>query len=278
MERHLRIGLIAILLCHFGVDAWAQFWGGGRRGGDPRGSVPDWEVDPFFKEDIFTFVRIEYGVGGGRGSRWRTDYPNADLNFSYRLEELTSLKVDNWGLTMPLTDPRLQDYPFIFIIDPRDLRFSQTEAEILRNYLLNGGFLMVDDFWGERQWRHFAGEMKKVFPDRSPAELPFEHPIFNLVFPLPYKPQVPSEDSAHRSRDSGTFSTWEDEIQGEEQKPANYYGIHDDKGRMMVLLCHNTDLSDGWEEEGVSEYFFKEFSEKLSYPLGINIIIYTMTH
>ena len=274
-QRYIAVLFLIILV----GQAFGQYGrGGGRRGGsDGRANVPDWEVDSMFEHDIFTFARIEYS-GSGYGSRWRTDFPAADLNFSHRLEELTSMKVNPDGVTLRLTDPQLTDYPFIFIIDPRGLRFSKKEAEILREFLLNGGFLMVDDFWGERQWRHFSGEMKKVFPDRSPIELPFEHPIFNIVFPLPYKPQVPSEDSAHRSRDSGSFSTWEDEIQGEEEKPANYYGIHDDKGRMMVLLCHNTDLSDGWEEEGVSEYFFNEFSEKLSYPLGINIIIYTMTH
>lgn len=248
------------------------------RGGDSRAGVPEWTVEPAFRNDVFTFVRIQYssGSGGGRWrSRWQTDYPASDLNFSFRLEQLTSMKVDPNGLTMELSDPRLFDFPFIFIIDPRNLFFSEYEAEILRRYLLGGGFLMVDDFWGQPMWRHFTGELKKVFPERDPVELPHDHTIFNCVFHLDGPPQVPSEDSAHRGRESG--STWEDEIR-EPHAPADYQGIFDDQGRMMVLLCHNTDLSDGWEEEGVSEWFFTNFSEKFSYPMGINIVFYAMTH
>ena len=270
MARRSFVAFLTLFLLIDAVSAQPWRYGGGRRGGG-RGGVPTWELEPNFRQDKFTFVRIEHS------GRWQVDYPNADLNISYRLEELTSMKVDPEGLTMRLTDPRLGDYPFIFIIDPRNLHFSDSEAEALRDYLLNGGFLMVDDFWGERQWESFTAQMRRVFPQREPKALPLEHPIFNIVFPLSLKPQVPSEDSAHRARDSGTFSTWEDEIY-EPERPANYYGIHDDDGRMMVVLCHNTDLSDGWEEEGVSEYFFKTFSEKLSYPLGINIIIYALTH
>lgn len=273
--RRLIFVILGIGLLLDSISALGQW--GYRNGGDPRAGVPVWEVEDGFEEDIFTFVRIKYSSRFGGRSSWRTDYPAADLNFSFRLEQLTSMKVHPNGLTIQLDDPSLPDYPFIFIIDPRNLSFSSNEAKILKNFLLNGGFLMVDDFWGQQQWQHFTGELKKVFPERTPRSLPLKHSIFNIVFPLEIKPQVPSEDSAHRSRDSGTFSTWEDEIR-EPPQPANYYGIHDDNGRMMILLCHNTDLSDGWEEEGVSQYFFENYSEKLSYPLGINIITYAMTH
>lgn len=219
-----------------------------------------------------------YSSTDRRGWRWRVDYPAADLNFSYRLEDLTSLKADPNGKTISLTDPQLYEFPFIFIIDPRSLVFDSREVEMLRTYLLNGGFLMIDDFWGQRMWDHFMGEMKKVFPDRKPVSLPLEHEIFNCVYPLSIKPQVPSEDSAHRARDAGTFSTWEDEISWETPQPANYWALLDDHDRIMVLICHNTDLSDGWEEEGISEWFFENFSEKYSYPMGINIVFYVMTH
>lgn len=246
--------------------------------GDSRGGVPEWETSPLFEKDAFTFVRIQYSSGRSRGwgGAWRVDYPAADLNFSWRLQQLTSITSNPNGHILRLTDPDLHHYPFIFIIDPRNLVFSEEEAQALRAYLLNGGFLMVDDFWGEQMRTHFENELRKVFPDKGTVSLPIEHPIFNIVYPLDFKPQVPSEDSAHRSRESG--STWEDEISWETPKPADYRAILDDKQRVMVLLCHNTDLSDGWEEEGVSEWFFKNFSEKLSYPLGINILVYTMTH
>ena len=247
------------------------------RGPSSRAGVPEWEVNEQFRKDIFTFVRVMYGTGGwGRGG-WRVDYPAADLNFSYRLEELTSMKVDPQGDVMEFLDDRLFDYPFIFMIDPRSFRISKSEAEQLRLYLTNGGFLMVDDFWGEKMLTHFLGEMEKVFPDRKPQKLPLSHPLFNCVFPLDKLPQVPSEDSAHRNRGTA-LESWEDEIRNEVPRPANYQALVDDKGRIMVLMCHNTDLSDGWEEEGISQWFFSAYSEKYSYPMGINIVYYALTH
>ena len=245
------------------------------RGPAYRAGVPEWDVTDTFRDDIFTFVRIMYHSSYGGG--WRVDHPAADLNFSYRLEELTSMTVDPEGEILDILDARLFDYPFIFMIDQRSLRLSQAEADLLRRYLLNGGFLMVDDFWGERMMKHFLGEMKKVFPGRDPVKLDLSHPIFHCVFPLDKPPQVPSEDSAHRNR--GTrYESWEDEIYGETPAPANYQAILDDQGRIMILMCHNTDLSDGWEEEGVSQWFFSAYSEKYSYPMGINIVFYALTH
>ena len=250
-----------------------------RRGPSSRAGVPEWEVEDSFRKDIFTFVRIMYGGGGWgrRGGSWRVDYPAADLNFSYRLEELTSMKVNPDGEILEFLDDRLFDYPFIFMIDPRSFRITESEAEALRLYLTNGGFLMVDDFWGERMLATFLGEMEKVFPDRKAQKLSLSHPIFSCVFPLDKFPQVPSEDSAHRNRGTA-LESWEDEIRGEVPAPANYQAILDDKGRIMVLMCHNTDLSDGWEEEGISQWFFSAYSEKYSYPMGINIVYYALTH
>jgi hypothetical protein len=237
----------------------------------PRAGVPDWTIDPEFSDDVFTFVRIRYN-SYSRWGRWRTDYPDSDLNFSYRLQQLTSMKVDPNGLVLELTDPKLFDYPFIYIIEPGNLSFTQAEVKALRKYLLNGGFLMVDDFWGEAEWDNFYYEMKRVFPDREPAELPLEHPIFHCVYDLKEKPQIPSLGAALGGRFEGrTFERWDAQV-------PHYKALFDDKGRMMAIICHNTDLGDGWEEEGVDPWYFKEFSEKSAYPLGINIVFYAMTH
>ncbi|MHC4559613.1 MAG: DUF4159 domain-containing protein [Planctomycetota bacterium] len=249
-----------------------------------RRHVPDWESDKDFSHDVFTFVRIRYSSGyGGRRSRrgrgrgfsggdWATDYPDSDLNFSFRLHQLTSMEVNPDGLLLELTDPRLFDYPFIYIVEPGRLVFSEEEVKILRNYLLNGGFLMVDDFWGEDEWYNFYYEIKRVFPDREPRELSLTHPVFHAVFDLKEKPQIPSIDAALRGRDYGI--TWE----REDAQIPHYKAIYDDKGRMMAIICHNTDLGDGWEREGEDEWYFREFSEKKAYPLGINIVFYAMTH
>lgn len=236
-----------------------------------RNGVPEWENDPNFQQDLFTFVRIKYSSYRG-WSRWATDFPDAELNFSYRLQQLTSLKVDPNGRILELTDPELFRYPFIYIIEPGDLSFTDEEVQTLRRYLLNGGFLMVDDFWGEAEWENFYQEIKRVFPDREPLELPHDHPIFHCVYDLSEKPQIPSIGAAIQGRAQGI--TWE----RHDAQEVHYKGLFDDKGRMMAIICHNTDLGDGWEREGEDPWYFREFSEKKAYPLGINIVFYAMTH
>jgi hypothetical protein len=253
-----------------------------------RAGVPDWKIDERFKNDVFTFVRIEYdsfggggygrrggGWGGRGGGRWATDWPDSDLNFSYRLQQLTALKVNPVPITMRLTDERLFDYPFIYIIEPGRLSFSEEEVVALRRYLFNGGFLMVDDFWGDYELQNFLEQIARVFPDRKPEELDLKHEIFHCVYRLKEKPQVPSINAAWYGRDQGI--TWE-EGHGGNCRDVHYRAIFDDKGRMMAIICHNTDLGDGWEREGMDPWYFKEFSEKKAYPMGINIVTYAMTH
>jgi len=234
-----------------------------------RAGVEDWDIDPKFLTDTFTFVRVRYtsrywGYGGG----WATDWPDSDLNFSFRLQQLTSLKVNPDPINLELTDPRLFDYPFLYLVEPGRLEFSDEEVAALRRYLLNGGFLMVDDFWGEEEWYNFASEMRRVFPDRVPREVPLDHAIFHCVYDIKEKHQIPSIGHALAGY---TSERWDAET-------AHYKALYDDDGRMMAFICHNTDLGDGWEREGENEWYFREYSEKRAYPLGINIVIYAMTH
>ncbi len=140
---------------------------------------------------------------------------------------------------------------------------------------MNGGFLMVDDFWGDDELQNFLDQMKAhVFPEDKyePKELPLDHPIFQIVYRLKERPQVPS---IHAWYGSGMTYEWN---HGGNTRDVHYRGISDDKDRLMAIICHNTDLGDGWEREGENEEYFHEFSEKKSYPLGINIVTYAMTH
>jgi hypothetical protein len=259
---------------------WAETQGGVD---DPRTAreveshslgTPNWTNTPALSKDVFTFVRLHYSVNGAHGfggsgpNRWRIDFPDSDLNFSYRLQQMTSIKVDPDARVLRITDKELFDFPFVYIVEPGRLTFTDEEIPILRRYLLNGGFLMVDDFWGEREWSAFQEEMKKVFPDREAQELPIEHPIFHCVFDIQTKPMIPG--LPHYERGQTT--------EREDATEAHYKGIFDDKNRLMVMICHNTDLGDGWEREGENAGYFRDFAEKYAYPIGINVIYYAMTH
>lgn len=272
LSQLLSLGLFIVFPAIIALDvtgqrSWRRDWGG-----DPRHGIPDWELDQHFTDDKFTFVRLRYSSHygpqgwGRRGRDWRTDYPDADLNFSFRLEQLTSIKTDPDGLVLDITDPRLDQYPFVYIVEPGSLRFETDELPALRNYLLNGGFLMVDDFWGEDEYANFYREIKRVFPDREPIDLPLDHPIFRTVFTLDKKPQVPSPSYMHYG------------YERRDAEEVHYRGVFDDQGRMMVIICHNTDLGDGWEQEAIDPEYFHTYSEKQAYPMGINIVVYALTH
>jgi hypothetical protein len=226
----------------------------------------------------YTFTRLRYDSSRGwRGGSWRTDWPKADEQFIYGLRGWVQsrLAISDEPTTVSCDDPELFSYPLIYAVEPGFMDLSTEDAAKLREYLLRGGFLMLDDFWGDEEWDNLMEEMKRVFPDREPVELPVEHPIFNGVFPLKERPQVPHIDTAMAEQYTGR--RWGPRRRGSIQE-ADYRAILDDKGRIMVLFCHNTDLGDGWEREGENEYYFREFSEKKAYPLGINIVFYAMTH
>jgi len=238
--------------------------------------TPTWTNAPGFESDVFTFVRIKRSSSPYRysGGPWSTDTPDSDLNLSYRLQQVTSLKVDPDGLFLRLTDEELANHQFIYMVEPGSLELNDEEAVALRNYLLNGGFLMLDDFWGEREWEGMAEQMRKVFPTRDFVELPLDHPLYQCVLHIRSKGQVPNVDLGTQSEYDPGHRTWE----RSDATEVHHRAIFDDKGRMMVIATHNTDNGDGWEWEGDNHYYFEHFSEKIAYPLGINIIFYAMTH
>ena len=283
-RRTLLLGLTVLLVAASGVLAQRSFRSrGGVNFSDPRANqdsvpTPLWENPAPFAKDVFTFVRIIYSNGrygrGWGGRQWTTDWPDADLNISWRLQQMTSMKVEPTPICLEISDPKLFRYPFIYIVEPGDIHFSDEEAATLRRYLLHGGFLMIDDFWGEDEWEVMAEAMEKVFPDRKWIDLPRTHQIFHCVFDIPndLNLQVPNVRTGTYSQYTGV--TWEPP----DSQEVHIRGIFDDKGRLCVIACHNTDNGDGWEREGENHYYFKEFSEKKAYPLGINIIFYAMTH
>jgi hypothetical protein len=250
----------------------------------PSGSTgtPMWEYPTAFQSDVFTFARIRYesnyGRGWGRGygrggGGWETDIPDSDLNLSWRLQQMTSMRVDPNGRIVNITDPELADFPFIYIVEPGALLFSEDEVVAMNKYLLNGGFLWFDDFWGEDAWTNVEEQMKRVLPALAFTEIPMDHPLYHkCIFDIKQKGQVPNIGLGAGSEFHGR--TWEQP----DAQEVHHRGIFDEKGRLMVLATHNTDNGDGWEREGESAYYFKQFSERTAYPLAINVIFYVMTH
>ena len=238
-----------------------------------REGVPKWEMPKDFPADIFTFVRLRYrSTHNHFRTHWSGDYPDADLNFSFRLQQLTSLEVSPDGLVLDITDERLLDYPFVFMSSPGKMYLDSEEAESLRRYLTNGGFLMVDDFWGREYLENVMDELSKVLPGVTPVDLPLSHPIFHTVYHLPEKPQVPSINAWNQGLN---IEPWHGDMS---DSAPHFLAYHDEHGRVMILLCHNNDLADGWEREGENEEYYERFSVRWSYPMGINIVVYAMTH
>lgn len=237
--------------------------------------TPTWTNAPGFEHDVLTFARIRYDrTGYGWGGGWATDLPDSDLNLSFRLQQLTSMKVDPDARWFRLTAPDLRHYPFIYIVEPGGLSLSSPEILALREYLHNGGFLWLDDFWGEEEWENCADVMSQVLPNRAFTELSLDHPLYRCVFDIKAKYQVPAVNVGSASRYTGV--TWES--RPSDTRQVHHRAIFDERDRLMVLATHNTDNGDGWEREGEDDYYFREFSEKTAYPLAINVLYYIMTH
>jgi hypothetical protein len=229
----------------------------------------------------FTFSRVLYESDrrepGGQG--WYTDYPTADRNLMIRLSELTTTPVgfddrdEPDHVVVRLTDDELYNYPFIFMSDVGTLSLTSIDAARLRGYLLKGGFLWVDDFWGPYAWEQWVSQISKVLPPgQYPIfDIPMDHSIHRAMFEVTRIPQVPSIQHWRRSGGSTTSE------RGFNSADVHFRGIADDRGRMLVLMSHNTDIADGWEREGEDYEFFYRFSID-AYALGINIVVHAMTN
>jgi hypothetical protein len=253
--------------------AWAQFGRGG------NASIGAHMARPESFEGRFHYCRGMYRLNptGGGGS-WLTDYPLADIDLSIRLAELTKISVgfDATGqpqhLIVRLTDDALFKCPVILMQAVGSLSFNDEDAAQLKTYLLKGGFLWVDDFWGSYAWDVWASQIRKVLPpsEFTIVDLPMEHPIFHTMFDLKRVPQIPGI-GFWRGSGGGTSERGTDSAQ------VHARAITDSKGRVMVLMTHNTDVSDSWEREGEDPQYFYRFSVE-GYQVAMNVVLYAMTH
>lgn len=217
----------------------------------------------------FHFARLYYnnssssGRGWGRGG-WRTDYPDAEYHLMQGVTRLTRVdgaSVDYYGeggRIITLDNDRVFDYPWLYAVEVGQWYLSDPEAALLREYLDRGGFLMVDDFWDEREWSIFIDSMLRVFPDRPIVELPEEHPLLHVLYDLDQRTQIPGANGSRR----GTVPHWR--------------GIFDDDDRLMVAINFNMDMGDAWEH--ADDPWYPEPYTALAYRFAVNYLIYSMTH
>src|SRR5688572_3726141 len=238
---------------------------------DPTGVLPDYDGG-------FRFCRVWFRNGSaGDGDGWFVDYPRADENLSIRLAEVTRTRVTQDGEGNPtpvivrLTDPALFRCPFLMMSEPGGSYLSNEEAANLRAYLLKGGFLWVDDFWGSLAWRNWENQIAKAL---SPSDYPIvdlhvDHTMFRMLFPVHTLPQIPNVGLWRMERRTSERGADSDEL--------HVRGIQDREGRVIVLMTHNTDFGDAYERESDDPSYFHKFSVN-GYAIGIDVLLYAMTH
>ncbi len=272
--RTASIGALAIVgLLGIGVGAtYAQRIFAGFYGSTP----PRFPTAQSF-QGTFTFCRAMFQSNRREKRGWETDYPGADINFSIRLAELTRTRVakqpdgtDPEYVVVRLTDPALFNCPFVLMEDAGTIALSEPEIVNFREYLLKGGFAFVSDYWGPLARQQFDEEIGRVLPrtEYPTIELPLDHPLWHTQFELKEVPQMPSIQSWRRfggNTDRGVTD------------PPSARAITDARGRMMVVMIHNSDIPDGWEREGEDPAYFYRFSPD-AYAVGINVLLYAITH
>ena len=272
----LLVALVAVLAGF--QERPRRYWGGGGWRPNPyREGLP--AADNGVTDRGFTFCRLLYQSVRREplGHGWNTDYPGSDYNFMERLEELTAVQPAHWtdgqpgfAVVRPSQD-ELFECPFLFASDVGTAGFTEAEVQRLRTYLLKGGVLWVDDFWGEWAWRSWSAEIGRVLPGLPIVDVGEGHEILEALYVVPGVPQVPSIQFWRRS---GGRLTSE---QGRDSDVPHLRAIFDEDGRPLVIMTHNTDIADGWEREGEDDAFFYAFSPD-AYALGINIVLYALSH
>ena len=279
MRGRLRVASIAVLVAVVLAAAVTLSAQRQRRGGRGFRFAPLRTATVESFDGGFNFCRIAFDrTMDGYGGNWAVDYPRADVNLSIRLSELTRTRIsrDASGepnhLVMRLTDEAIFQCPFIMMTEVGSLYFSPEESARLREYLLKGGFLWADDFWGSYAWGIWAREFEKVLPSAQypMVDLPLTHPLFRAQFEVKKIAQVPSINYWYGS--GGDTSE-----QGGDSTPPHVRAVSDSHGRLMVVITHNTDFGDAFEREGDDPRYFYTFSVD-GYAFGINVLLYALTH
>ena len=220
----------------------------------------------------YTFARVVYDsphspYNAWFGGAWRVDYPEADVNFmeGIHLWAGTNLLLSSGPVHLRPTDEQLFNYPFAYIVEPGHMELSDEDAAGLREYLMRGGFLFLDDFHGDIEWQHAREQIKKIFPEYEIKDLPLTHPIFHSFFDLDQVIQVP-----------GVAALIHGVTYEKGGVTPHYMGVENKEGRLMIFMTRNCDLGDAWE--WINDPRYPARFGLIAYKVGINVVIYAMSH
>jgi len=247
----------------------------------PGVEYTNFPLPPDYQEKTeYVFARLMYppgGFGGGFGYRggrtwaegnaiWTQDYPRADRHFATAVRRLSRVHVRSVEQPVNLDDgDDVFNYPWLYAVQVGQWRLTDSQAAKLREYLLRGGFFAVDDFWGQDQWENFMYSMRRVFPERAVVDIPDNDAVLHLAYDVQERYQVPGARYVQTGVTEKCYNC-----------PARWRGIYDDRGRLMVAMSFQSDLGDSWEWADDPNY--DEKFSALSIRLGVNYIIYSMTH
>ncbi len=255
---------LALIFCSLAVFAFqAGFRQFPRLEDDPAPLPPD-----AYEKTEWAFARLMYPSGRyGRWYRgtWPTDYPKADRQFVQGVRRLTRIHVRSTEQVVDLDSDEIFNWPWVYAVEVGHWSLTDPQCRKIREYLLRGGFLMVDDFHGTMEWEVFMESMSRIFPDRPVVEIENKDAIFHVLYDLDERVQVPGIQYWYSGR------TYE-----KDGMVPHWRGIYDDKGRVMVAICFNQDNGDAWEWADSPRYPEKWASQ--AYRMGINYIVYAMTH
>jgi hypothetical protein len=225
--------------------------------------------------DIYGYPYRQLTMGDGREfpGYWTMDYPRSDRHLLEGVRRLT--RIDSRSVEQVVTldgTSEIYNWPVLYAVEVGHWRLPDDVAKQLGEYLLRGGFLMVDDFHGDIEWKNFTDGINKALPGRPIVDINDSDPIFHTIYDLHERFQVPGA----QYYDSGL--TYEPGMGGilEAGKMPHWRGIYDDRGRLIVAICHNMDLGDAWEHSDEAEY--KEKWASLAYRIAMNYFVYDLTH
>ncbi len=276
MRRRFIIAGLALLALGWSGGFALQRMGAPRyfpREDNPAPIPPDWQEKTEFVRARLEYPNarggLSYGYAGfrrgGGMSSWATDYPKSDRIFLQGVRRLTRIHTRSMEEVVGLDDDEIFSYPFVYAVEVGHWGLSDAQAQKLREYLLRGGFLMTDDFHGTAEWAVFMASMSRVFPDRPVVDLDNNEAIFHVLYDVDERIQIPGLAALNRGvtyEQDGIVPRWR--------------GVRDDTGRVMVAICHNMDLGDAWEWADWAGY--PERYATLAYQVGIDYIVYSMTH